>query len=229
MTPRCRATSSCDNPSRWRSTTGARSFSGNRPNSSSGAAWSAVRSAGGGDAGATGSGAAAAGLASRAIRRAVCAAAFLATRVATSNSHPPMLSRQRTWPALRASTRKHAWNASSAACASRRCRRQTASTIGPCRAIRSANALSERSMRNRSINSRSVACPPGDTTASFINWRTADGSVRELVMVLIPNRGRGIVPHPDMPGSRPRAREFRGQRVLHGVNVPHRLGHDRAN
>ena len=63
-----------------------------------------------------------------------------ATRWATPWSQGPTDSRFRTEPALRASSRKVTWNASSAACGSRRMRRQTPSTIGPCRPTRSRNA-----------------------------------------------------------------------------------------
>ncbi len=77
-------------------------------------------------------------------RRSSLALAFRAVRIVTPYSHVPSRSGSRMERALRASTRKTAWNASSAWCRSRRSCRQTRRTIGPYRATRAAKAASSR-------------------------------------------------------------------------------------
>ena len=92
--------------------------------------------------------------ASRSWRTMAAARARRAMRRATPCSHGPNDSRRRIAPARRTSTRKVAWKESSAAWTSRRIRRQTASTIGPCRVIRTSNAAPAAApdARNRSSN-----------------------------------------------------------------------------
>ncbi len=115
-------------------------------------------------------------------RRSACARARMATRRATPCSHGPSRPGSRIDPARRTSTRKVAWNASSTSCPSRKIRRQTPSTIGPCSATRAANAASSRSLANRSSNRpssrpatgpESKSCPIDCITAIC---RTAMGS-----------------------------------------------------
>ena len=91
----------------------------------------------------------------RPVRRASSRPRFLARRGDGPGSGPcarsgrrrraargPSRSGRRIDPARRASTRKTAWKASSAACSSPSRWRQTPSTIGPCRATRTAKAAS---------------------------------------------------------------------------------------
>ncbi len=97
-----------------------------------------------------------------------------ATRQATPWSHGPSVSRRRTEPPLRTRTRRVAWNASCAACSSRRIRRQALRTIGPCRSTRRANASSATSpgpASNRSSSSPSVRPPAVPTPKSVRTCR----------------------------------------------------------
>ena len=90
--------------------------------------------------------------------RPVQAAARNATPCSHGPSECPTLSR----PALRSRTRNVAWNASSMSWGSRRIRRQTRSTIGPCRSISAEKADSPSfppPSVNRCNNSSSVSPP----------------------------------------------------------------------
>ena len=92
---------------------------------------------------------------SRARRRREFILARAATRVATPYSQRPTEPSTRIEPACRTNTRNVAWNASSASCESASMRRQTPSTIGPCRSTSIANASSAPASRWATNRSRS--------------------------------------------------------------------------
>src|SRR5262249_50452414 len=95
-------------------------------------------------------------------RRAAAALALAATRQATPCSQGPNDCSTRSEPALRAKTRKVAWEASWAARWLRTRARQTVCTIGPCRRTKVANAASAAGpchARNRSTSSASLSPP----------------------------------------------------------------------
>jgi hypothetical protein len=150
--PSCRAASPRLRPSRSQSTTGARYRSGSRLSS-----WSSSgRRSGPGPS----SRSSVPGTSSRgrscARRRAAAAFALSAVRRATPYSQLPTRSRGTTEDALRTRTRNVAWKASSASCSWPSTRRQTPSTIGPCRRTSTANAASSRHDRKRSSSCPSV-------------------------------------------------------------------------
>ena len=75
------------------------------------------------------------------------------------------------------------WNASSAACPSRKMRRQTPSTIVPCRAISTSNAAPDASpdARNRSSSCASLRLPSVPSRKSTSSGR-ADATVESLAI-----------------------------------------------
>ena len=79
------------------------------------------------------------------------------------------------------------WKASSAACPSRRMRRQTPSTIVPCRAISTSNAAPDASpdARNRSSSCASLRLPSAPSRKSTSSGR-AVASVESLAIPSIP-------------------------------------------
>jgi hypothetical protein len=90
-------------------------------------------------------------------RRAALLLARVATRCATPKSQLATDPPRRIDRARLARTRKTAWKASSASCASWRTPRQTRSTIGPCRITNSSKAASAASSRRETNRSRSWA------------------------------------------------------------------------
>ena len=161
--PSCSAASSRVRPARQHSSNGARYFSGRRSSSSSSTRrrspqviWSSA-----------GFGRAGGGCRSACRRRSADARSFTDRWYATLYSQPASASRRRMCRALRASTRKVAWNASSASWWLCSTRRQTPRTSGPCRSTRRANAAPSCDATKRSINSASSRLP----SAGAAIWR----------------------------------------------------------
>ena len=105
------------------------------------------------------------------LRRAETLLAFKAVRRATPCSQSPRTARVRSEAALRTRTKKMAWNASSASSALPRIRRQTPSTIGPCRRTSAVNAVSSRPARNcrRSWPSDWLSALEQDVLSALVN------------------------------------------------------------
>ncbi len=141
----------CGSPSRSHATTSDRYRSG-RPASSSATAAQTSKVGSGSHRPVSGS---VAMSDSRAVRRPVRFRASPAAFTATPNSQPATAPAGFSVPALRASTWKVAWKASSASCTCRVIRRQTASTIGPCLWTSWANASWSPAEVNRSTSSPS--------------------------------------------------------------------------
>src|SRR5262249_9909740 len=120
-----------------------------------------------------------------------------ANRWATASGHAPADRHRAAEAALRARTRKVAWKASSASWASPRTRRQTLSTIGPCRLVSSSKASSSRAAAKRSI---SWASDPTGVSGGAVSRRKLRNSFWRRLLVMLHSR-KGVPDHVTQGGT----------------------------